>query len=197
MSAAYAQSGEASDILSLKDKESVVYSFTTLRQLDSFWGHAQNIVVRATPASEAVFTYDPHYWFYIGRKETERALVDEVTLLGKQFLMTVAGVAPLDKTIQPEFNNELRQYHMEKVFDKEKYYVVVIGDYIFESRFPDEVENKIEAIYARHTALNDEAAKELEEIQNLKARTRLKISRNRTKAHKLKTKLSKNFYIKK
>ena len=195
MGHAYTQGGEASDILSLADKESISYSFNTIQQLDAFWGHMQNIIVHATPANEPVYTYDPHYWFYIGRQDTERALVDEVTSLGKQFLMTVGGDTPLDKVIKPEFNTELRQYHIERLFDDDAYYVVVIGDYIFETRLDEKIVRAVEDVYMRHAKLTGEAAQELAHIPKIKVRARLKISRNRLRARKLKAKLGKNFFV--
>ncbi|MBM3261174.1 hypothetical protein FJY93_02030 [Candidatus Kaiserbacteria bacterium] len=196
MSQAYAQGGDVADVLALADKESISYSFNTIQQLDAFWGHAQNIVIRATPVHEPVYTYDPHYWLWLGRKETERALVDEVTSLGKQFLMTVGGNTPLDKMIRTEFNTDLRQYHIERLFDDDTYYVVVIGDYIFESHFNATLSRAIESIYQKYPKLTDEAVEELEQIPRVRVRTKMKISRNRTRARKLKAKLSKHFFVK-
>jgi len=193
----YTVEDDSSNLLSLADKESVSYSFASIKQLDNYWGHAQNIVVQATPADEPVYTYDPHYWFYIARPEVERGHMDGINALGKQFLMTVGGATPLDKAIQYAFNNELRQYHMERMFAKERYYVVVIGDYIFESTFNEDIERRIGDIYARDANPAAEVAKAFESILNAKVRGKLKITRNRTKARKLKAKLGKNFVIKK
>lgn len=188
---------ESADILSLKDKESVSYHFNSLRQLDNFWGHMQDLVVKATPKGEPLFTYDPHYWFYPARKEIEEAHIAMANSLGKQFLMTVGGTLPLDRALQPAFRNEMRQYHMQQLFEREGYYLVVTGDFVFETQFDQETERKIGEIYAKYDSLVPEALQKLEEIPNIKTRTRLKISRNRTKAAKLKRKLSKHFFIKK
>jgi hypothetical protein len=194
-SAAYS-TGTSSGILSLADKESVSYHFGTLQQLDNYWGHLQDIVVKATPASEPLFTYDPHYWFYLARPEIEKAHIALANSLGKQFLMTVAGTTPLDKVVLLDFNNEMRQYHMERVLEKPGYYVVIVGDYVFEASFEEAVERHIEHIYTQHTAPTPEALREIEQIPHLKTRTKLKVSRNHTRAQTLKRKLSKNFIIK-
>lgn len=186
---------EEHEVLRLRDKESISYVFSSLRQLDNFWGHIQNIVIRALPPHAAVFTYDPHYWFYVGRRDTERALIKEVERSGKQFLMTVAGKTPLDVAIKGDFDTDTRQYHMEKFFDDESLYMVVIGDYIFESHFAPEVSKYIEDVYAVHIALTSDAIRALDSIQELRARFRLRISRNRVRAKKLRTKLAKNFYV--
>lgn len=197
MGRVYTDDTGAIGILSLADKESVSYSFATIQQLDAFWGHAQNIVVHATPVSDPVYTYDPHYWFYIGRKDTEHALVDEVTSLGKQFLMTVGGDTALDKAIKGDFNTELRQYHIQRLFDDDTYYVVVIGDFIFETRLDKKATELIEEIYQRNKAITGIVAQMLAQIPKMRVRSRLKISRNRTRAMKLKAKMGKNFAVKK
>jgi hypothetical protein len=196
MGRVYTEDTGAIGILSLADKESVSYSFATIQQLDAFWGHAQNIVVHATPVTDPVYTYDPHYWFYIGRKDTEYALVDEVTSLGKQFLMTVGGNTALDKAIKGDFSTELRQYHIERLFDDQTYYVVVIGDFIFETRLDPKAAQLIEEIYQRNTVLTGIVAQMLGQISKMRVRSRLKISRNRTRAMKLKAKMRKNFFVK-
>ncbi|MBI5004382.1 hypothetical protein HZC00_04810 [Candidatus Kaiserbacteria bacterium] len=196
MERVYTDDTGAIGILSLADKESISYSFATIQQLDAFWGHAQNIIVHATPASDAVYTYDPHYWFYIGRKDTEHALIDEVTSLGKQFLMTVGGNTALDKVIRPDFNTELRQYHIERLFEDETYYVVVMGDFIFETRLDPKATELIEEIYQRNTEITGIVAQMLAQIPKMRVRSKLKISRNRTCAKKLRSKMAKNFFVK-
>jgi hypothetical protein len=184
-----------SDILALRDKESVSYHFATLQQLDNFWGHLQDIVVRATPANEPIYTYDPHYWFYIARPDIEKAHIALANSLGKQFLMTVEGSTPLDRSVLPDFDNEMRQYHMQKVFDKPGYYVVVVGDFIFEARFDQKTEEHINALYLRHQAPTLMAVQEMEQVPHIATRTRLKVSRNSMRARKIKAKLSKNFAL--
>ena len=193
---AYTGSLPSIDILTLNDKESISYSFASIQQLDVFWGHAQNIVVHATPANEAVYTYDPHYWFFIGRPDSEPRLIDEIASLGKQFLMTVGYSTPLDRVLQRHFTDDMRQYHMQKMFEDDSYYVVVIGDYIFEARLDQATVERIQSVYARTESPYETAALELRQIPNIKARARLKVSRNKSRAHQLKGRLEKNFYVK-
>ncbi len=196
MGSVYTDDAGAIGILSLADKESVSYSFATIQQLDAFWGHAQKIVVYATPVSDPVYTYVPHFWSYIGRKDTEHTLVDDVTSLGKQFLITVGGDTALDKAIKGDFNAELRQYHIQRLFDDNAYYVVVIGDFIFEIHLDPKAVELIENIYQRNTGITGIVAQMLAQIPKMRVRSKLKISRNRTRAKKLKAKMAKNFFVK-
>lgn len=194
--AAYLSDSAASSILGLKERESVSYTFADTKHLDTFWGHTQNILVNETPTTESVYSFDPHYWFYIVRKETERRLIDGIVGKGKQFLMTVGGVMPLDKVLKTEFSDDNRQYHMERVFDRKDYYVVVIGNYITEVVLDPKMVEEIEKIYTSYTELTEEAVTSLQKLLSVPARHKIKISRNCRKARMIKTKLAKNFFIK-
>lgn len=193
---AYLSDSAASSILGLKERESVSYTFADTKHLDTFWGHTQNILVNETPTTESVYSFDPHYWFYIVRKETERRLIDGIVGKGKQFLMTVGGVTPLDKVLKTEFSDDNRQYHMERVFDRKDYYVVVIGNYITEVVLDPKMVEEIEKIYTSYTELTEEAVTSLQKLLSVPARHKIKISRNCRKARMIKTKLAKNFFIK-
>lgn len=188
-------SPDAPGVLGLREGESVSYTFADMRYLDTFWGHAQNLLVSQTPASEPVYSYDPHYWFYIARKETEEKLVDDIATSGRQFLMTVGGTTPLDKELKREFYDDNRQYHIEKIFDKESYYVVVIGSYVTEVTLDPDIAKRIAHVYETHSAGEAGATTALKELLAVKGRHKIKIGKNSRKAKLLKARLGKPFFI--
>ncbi len=182
-------------VLKLEDGESVTYSFSNIKNLDTFWGHSQNILVHNTPNAEPLYTYDPHYWFYIARKETEKKLLEEIVENKRQFLITVGGNTDLDKIIKTDFNSDYLQYNMEEVFPKRNYYVTIIGDYISEVLLDEPTAKKIDYIYKNKNVIDSEVTALFNEILNSKTKNKIKISRNKNKAEKLKRKLRKNFYL--
>lgn len=195
MSASYISTAGSSDILALADKESISFVFTNTRHLDTFWGHIQSQIVARTPISEPIYSYDPHYWFYIARRETEARLVNDIVASGRQFLMTVGGMQPLDKKIQSDFDSDERQYHLEALFPRKEYYVTVIDDYITEVTIDPRLAAQIEDIYARTEHLDELVERNFARLLVIKAHHRIKIQRNKRKAAELKRKLGKNFYI--
>lgn len=197
MEASYMPEAGSASILALNEKESASYVFATTKHLDAFWGHAQTIVVNAAPAGEPVYAYDPHYWFYIARKETERRLIDAIVKEKRQFLMTVGGATALDKSVQADFHDDFRQYHIAKLFPRNTHYMVVIGEYVTEVSIDARVAARIEEIYASSGSADSEAVTRLEEVLAMKGRHQIKISRNARKAEELKRRLGKNFYIRK
>jgi hypothetical protein len=183
------------DVLGLENKESISYTFSNTKSLDIFWGHAQNIIVHNTSKDQPIYAYDPHYWFYIARKETETELLKEIAQKGRQFLMTVGGSTKLDKIIQKDFVGDLLQYSHKKIFEDDNYYVTVIGDYITEVFLDEKMGKKIDEIYRNKKISEQDSILTLKGFLDEKVRNKIKISKNKTRADKLKTKMGKDFYI--
>lgn len=182
------------DILSLEERESVSYLFSTTRHLDIFWGHSQNILLRHS-AFEPIYSYDPHYWFYIARRETEQRLLQEIMKNKKQFLMTVGGTSTLDKLIKKDFATDRLQYALKRLFDRPNYYVTVIGDFITEVFLDPKIAQQIENLYQQHRTLNSAVMEKFLRLLETKGKNRIRISKNTKRAQGLKAKLGKNFYV--
>lgn len=197
MGSVYGNEKSSFNFLSLENKESVLYSFSNTLHLDAFWGHAQSLLVNATSRHDAVYAYNPHYWFYIARRNTERKLLEDMINQKRQFLMTVEGNAKLDEAIRSDFTNEYVQYAFKKLYDRPEYYVSAIGDYMIEVFLDRKIAQAIERIYKKHHSISKEVMREFEVLLQTRARNRIKISRNEKKAEILRKKLAKNFFVKK
>ncbi len=195
ISRTYTTEPHSSEFLNLNNKESISYSFTSIKNLDSFWGHMQNILVHNTNKNEPIYCYDPHYWLYLVRRETEKELLKEIVTIKKQFLMSVGARNKLDRLIKPDFNSNYLQYNYKRLFEKENYYITVIGDYITEVYLDEKVATSIDLIYKNENLSQKEAIEMLSEFLQIKARNRIKISRNTNRATKLKKILGKDFFV--
>lgn len=185
------------NFLNLKEGEAISYTFATPAQNDMFWGHALILLSESSiPASEPVYLYNPHEWFLIARKESERDAIDIITKK-RRFLLTSGGNSPLDHAITGEFDGNRSQYHMlsKALFSKENYYCNVIGDFIIEAWIDKKTAHQIEQIYETSLGLDQEVRRGLISAIESKGRTKFSISRNAKKAEKLKKILKKNFYI--
>jgi hypothetical protein len=181
--------------LYIQEKESVTYSFSSIKHLDAFWGHSQNILIARTSPQEPIFAYDPHYWFYIARRATEKRLLEEITTQGRQFLMTVGFETPMDKMIKKDFKRDLLQYNHKKIFMDVAYYVTVIDDYITEVVLDQKISDAIHALYMNNKHVTPEVMSRLESFLYAKAKNKIRISKNKTRAEKIKKRLAKDFYI--
>lgn len=194
-SAAYKTKQALSDVLGLEDKENLTYAFSNIKNLDIFWGYAQNIIMHNTPNSEPIYAYDPHYWLYVARIDSEKKLLKEITNNGRQFLMTVGNSYPLDKAIKTDFNSNYLQYNFNKLFEGENYYCTVIDDYVTEVWLDSSTCSDIHELYMTEQELKPITTEALKLFLDRRGKNKIKISRNRTRATKLKKKMGKDFYV--
>jgi len=192
---AYLSSPVLPDLLALQEKESISFSFSSSRTLDSFWGHAQSLLLQHTPAAEPIYSYDPHYWFYLARKETEERLIRDIEASRRQFLMIVGGDGELDRLIQKRFASDALQYHRERLFDDPSYYVSAIGDYLIEVWLDPHLSEQVEKVFASSNPLQQGVASTLLPLLEKKSRNKIKISRNKSRAESLKKKFRPHFFI--
>lgn len=182
------------EFTNLNEKESLRYKFNSIQNLDNFWGQAQNILMHKTNSFEAIYSYDPHYWFYLARNEVEKTLLKEIVRSQRKFLMTVGGKKSLDKLIKKDFNNKFLQYNIKDIIKENNKYVTVIGDFVIEVGIDKNLADLIDDLYTRYSELTQDLTKELNIILNTKSKNILKISRSKNKSTFYKNKLKKDFY---
>ncbi len=182
------------DFLNLKEGERIEYRFRDPVTTDTFWGHAQNLLVEILPSSTPVYIYDPHYWFLLARPETEKPLIEFILSKGHRYLMLVGGKTALDTAAAKEFDRVRSRYVMleKPLFKNPNYYVSVIGDFITEAWLDKDITTVIEHIYETKTDPK-EARADLLKAVTYKGRTRFVISKNARKAEKLKKLIGKHF----
>lgn len=181
------------DFLSLSDRETATYTFNSIKNMDVFWGHTWNILMQRVDAGEPVYVYDPHYWFYLAQKDLEKIYHEEIISNGRKFLMTVSGTTKLDKEIKKEFQPPHMQCNFSTLYEDESYYMTVFGDYICETYLDTIAVDCISEIFKNNKSATREVVSTLRDLLGAKIPCRLKITRNRIKAEKIKKKLSRNF----
>ncbi len=190
----YLNDTSKNQILNLSDRESVSYKFSSIKHLDTLWGDAQETLALINPKN-AIFSYDPHYWFYIVRQKREEALLQKIVARKQQFLMTVGSESGIDKSIKMHFTGDLLQYNHKKLFEKNNFYITLIGEYIIEVTLDKKISDEIDRIYSSNTEITEEVIEQLGNILSSKTKNKIKISRNRARGVKLYRKFKKDFYI--
>ena len=181
------------DFTNLKEGEKIKYTFNTIRNLDNFWGQAQNTLMQYCGNDEAIYSYDPHYWFYLVRQDIEKELLREISERHIKFLMTVGGNTFLDKFIKKDFNNKYLQYNIKKIFPEDNFYLTVVGDYVIEVTLDKKVSNGIEAIFTNNK-LPELACEKLALYLDVRSTNKMIIYRNAEKAGSYRKKIGKDFY---
>ncbi|HOZ36276.1 MAG TPA: hypothetical protein PLR18_00390 [bacterium] len=196
----YADSETESEyFLRLENGDRAQYYFKNPALLDSFWGHVLVELMRKVKNDPNMFSYNPHYWFLFGRRESELQYLSCFPNYQKKFLLISADKTALDKTVNQdqEKMTDYFQYCMlgKALFEKNNYYFNVIGDYLVEVLIDKMTADEIELFYQKYEALNESRIKEFKGIIERPGKNKFIISKNPQKAARLRKKLVKFFYL--
>ncbi len=181
--------------LNLTENDSITYSFKTPYLTDQFWAHAFLLLVATTTPKHPVFIYNPHEWFMITRPLSEKALNAQIKTHGKTGLFLVGNISPIEIEVSKYFVDKHIQYHNSKTPLAENYYFNIFDDYILEVWLDKKIAKDIDAWYQKNTTLTPENKEELVTIVHKKGRNKMRISRNKKRALKLKKIFAKDFYL--
>ena len=185
------------DILALEEGESISYIFHSLLALDMFWAHAFMIFMRSMVRGRPILVYNPHQWFLIAREQSETSIIREVKKRHIAWLQIVGGSTTLDREIKKYFDSPYARSHFfEKSIFPSNYYVNCFGDFLIEVWIDERAAGKIEEFYRVYEAVDLNARARLWEIIKEKNyKHKMKISKNATKALKIKKIFKKYFLI--
>lgn len=177
--------------------EKVEYTFRNPTQADAFWWQALYLLSEMSNTKEPVYLYNPHDWFLLARRESERESIESIIGRGKRYLLTVGGKNPLDRAVADEFDGNKSQYHMalKPLFQKNNYYLNVVDDFLIQVWIGKKLADAIDVLYRGTTKVDGQAEKRINDLVRQKGRVRLVISRDPKKTQRLKKLLGKNFYI--
>lgn len=179
--------------LSLADGERVQYFFRDPVQTDAYWSHVYTILNNTVPADKPIYLYNPHEWFMLVRRNNERETIEAITARGREYYMTIGNNTPLDKYIGKEFSDLRVGYRLVSapLFNKQNYYVNIIGDYLIEVYLDKQSEEKIHEFFLTTPEWTKSAQAKLETIISAHGRTKLIVSKNAKKAARLVAMLNK------
>lgn len=182
----------------LEDGDSVVYRFHSFNTTDAFWAHASLVLETKVSAGETIYFYNPHEWFLVAREESELVVLNNIHEKRKNLIVYVAGDTPLDRRLERFFNHKSQQYFAggTHLFPKENYYLNIYGDFLIEVWLDLSISKKVDDFFRNHTEVSDYEKDLLQEIIQERGFNKMKISRNRKKAEKLKSKIGKYFKVK-
>ncbi len=179
--------------LNLQEGESLVYHFKSLASLDVLWMHYFYIIAKKEPTEPFIF-YNSHEFWSLFRFEEENAMYEWVGNSGRKSYGVIGGNTPMDRNTTAYVKKYGIEFaYEEKMSMPKNYFTSVIGDYILDTILDMNTANAIDKLYQKHTAWNEDVAKELGEILSRLKRSKVVIYRNKKKAEMLRKKLMKYF----
>lgn len=195
-SAKYSSTKETSDsnsFLTLDENKKLTYTFKNAIVHDAFWSHVFITLVEVSSPAQPVLIYNPHEWFLLARYQNEMDLFNKIKARGQKLAVLVGDNTPLDKTSRKHFDNEklMIEFLEQPLFDKNNYYINVIGDFVIEVWLDKVVALQLDAFYTK----GEENIEELNKILDQKGKNKFSITRNKRKADILRKKFKKYFFL--
>lgn len=185
------------NILLLEDRDKVIYNFHSPSLTDMYWGHIFEVLSENIDLKMPIIIYNPHEWFLIARKESEKQIFTHLNNQNKLLLLVSGNNSPIDKNVLNESFKDWKHQYSLLLTSKypNNYYLNIFGDFMIEVRLDKEISTKIDEFYKKYSKLDDINTKELFDIVNQKGNNKLIITKNHKKAAKIRKKLSKDFYL--
>ncbi len=178
----------------LDDGESKTFTLDSVIGMDNFWWHALIVVIlyyaNEKPKNKNVYVYVHHSWFQLIRTNSEQVLNDVYNQHGMH-LYHVDGSHSFLDSLTPQLiagENVDTQHAIIKEFGS-NYYVMVIGDFIFETTLPRHIYEQMEEIYTSVTQMSQFDSSKIFALVEQPSRTNLTISRNKKGAEKIRKRI--------
>lgn len=184
-------------VFGLTDGDRIQYVFKTPALTDTFWIHLLLMANKAIDPSDPLFLYNPHWWFAIAREKSELELIRAVKLSKRQFLLTVPNASALDKSMSNLFDGTMAQYYLspKSLFKQNNYYLNIIGDILIEVWLDKILSEKIHDLYVKKKTTSVDLVKEMQTVIASGGKSKMIVSRNRSRSEAKKRLLRRFFYI--
>lgn len=197
----YLQPGLTTANILMDEGDSTTFEFPNVIDMDNFWGHALVIVSHYYAENKHmdpnVYNYNDHCWFQVTRIGSEQTLGDTYANMGLKWYLVAGSMSYIDRLVPSIIKGKGFYYQQnDKMGFPENYYVVVIGDFIFETALPKYVFDMMESVYSRVQSVTDPALRSIEDLIRLPAKTTLTISRDARRAAKIRSKIKGSFKTK-
>ncbi len=183
------------DILNISDGDKITYYFKNPYKMDAYWGHIFDILFVEHNPKIPIFVYHSHEWMIYGRQKTEEFFLNNFTKNKKLVFFGIGGKTQFDLLFKKNWQSEYIQINCGEKYNFENgHYMNVLGDFIFEVFIDEKFTNDIEKIYSESTT-KEEILEKIQEISKKNYKTKLIFSRNKKKAQKIMSRVSKNFVL--
>jgi len=190
------QNFDGESAFSLKEGESMTYRFPSLLTCDTYWAHLFNLMVKWLPRNRPFFFWLPHEWLILGRHKEELEIFKLIKEQQKMGYYVISGKTDLDKDFKKKFTSDFLRVNIGNDLSlKQNYYLNVFDDYIIEVFLHKKLSEKIEIFYQNHLKISPENIFEFENLIKEKFPVRMKISKNKKRATKLRKQLAKDFFV--
>lgn len=199
LKSSYLQPGLTTANILVDEGESTTFEFPNVIGMDNFWSHALVIASHYYTENKHddpnVYNYNDHCWFQVIRVGSEQTLSDTYARMGREWYLVAGSMSYIDQLVPSIMRGKELHYQQNDTMQfPENYYVVVIGDFIFETALPKYVFDMMESVYDRVQFVTDPTLQSIENLIRMPAKTILTITRDSSRASKIRSRIKAGFY---
>ncbi len=189
------QKADTAHIVDLEDGDRITYQFKNPHLMDIYWEHIFDTLLETHDKKLPIVIYHPHDWLIYARKESEEFFVREFEKKKILGLFAVGGKTTIDLLFKKRWQNDFLQISCGKSYGFEDgYYMNIMGDLIFEIFIEQKFNDDINQVFSLDE--NDPVFKRrMHELSLRKYKTKLIISKNKKKVHRIFQKITKDFVL--
>lgn len=172
-----------------------VYYFNNLNRAGAFWMHIHQLLLDRLKPNQVAVLYSTNEWTSIIRKPEDSEWAKTAAESDKLTLFAIGKDNYHNQLYKKEHARDNLQISVGKTYNfPTGYYVNVFDDYVVELFLPVVIDEKLSKIFMKpiDTADLDQI---LEDAGVYSCKVKLVVKRNHKLAHKLVSKISKDFYI--
>lgn len=181
----------------LEEGDRVTYKFKNPVLLDQVWGQVFFELVKRVSIDVPIMIYNPHYWFPIVRQESEATIFKWLQAEGHKAYFATASTSTLDSRTIKEFLKDMSHSYslgVQKGYEN-NFYMNIIGDYLIEVTLDESISAKIDGFFAVRESCTTQDVNVLRGIVESVGKNKIVISRNKTKAKRIRTSIAKHFLV--
>jgi DNA-binding Lrp family transcriptional regulator len=175
-------------------EEHTTYNFENLLQTDKFWGEivldwARNLKEQ----DDRTFCFQgPHCWYSLGHLGTESDFLTELKNQGVKSYYLVENNTLLDQWAK-DFYEDYDVKYLIKTKNKTKTAIGVLGEFIIQFEYPEEIYEKIERFYKKSDSFPKTRMSTIAKILKRKCEIKLQVIKNKVIASKIKKEIISNY----
>jgi len=172
-----------------------VYSFRSVLEKDKFWCklHEKWVLENGRVDKRPTAWWGAHCWWVLAQLDNEDALVKQIKKHGCQMFWLNSGATFLDKWSKHYYQGKGLHYRSGVKNADHSVYIMAIGDYVFESRYPKELVKELEKFYNGVRNIRDMNLGKLMDILKKEREIKMTVIKNKILANQLRKEILKKF----
>lgn len=185
--------GDVSMILDMNEGDKFTFEFGNPANADKYWWNVFKAIDSVHPQRVPLIIYYPHPWFYFADNTSEKQFIENISSIHNVYY-GIGGDTAGDKQFKSEITTDKVKVNLGVSLErKSDFHINVQGDFITEMITDKKYIESVDKLFSKDD-LND-LKSSMSNLANTPHRTKLRVQKNSSLANKLRTSITKDFYV--